>query len=234
MKLLLIAGLLAIFAAHCDGQLAGVPKCSVAEATKFDLCSAQPMVMNLNTTFPFDLPSANTYCREARASITCMKTFSSKCLTDLPKQASNLLNYGVKKHIKTVCKTPQSRRELAEKLKCNNQVMDKIDSAMVGLIDVNRRIPFMDSNIKINAICCGYYGFLDKVLIESNKVCFKSDSDYFRNYMNSFASDILELLCSNVSQNMAICDNIQFPVETIEAEPSVSFVPTLLNVLADL
>ncbi|KAI1278126.1 hypothetical protein HDE_14547 [Halotydeus destructor] len=229
-----MSALVAVLVDQCFGQLAGVPKCSVAEAKQFAMCVAQPMAMNLNITFVTDLPTANSYCRQARASISCIKTFSAKCLTDLPKQATNLLNYGIKKHIRNVCKTQQSRRELGEKLKCNNPVMSKLDSCMVAFIDKYRRVPFMSTKEKMTGLCCGYYDFLGNVLTESKKVCSESDSDYLRTFIDSFASDILDVLCSSVSQNLAVCENIQYPAKTIEDEPSVSFLPPLLNVLSNL
>ncbi|KAI1278143.1 hypothetical protein HDE_14546 [Halotydeus destructor] len=226
--------LLTVLTGHCYGQLAGVPKCSVAESKRFALCGGQPMIMNLNTTFPYDQTSANVYCRDARASIACIKDFTNKCLTDLPKQASSLVNYGYRKHIRTVCKTPQSRRELGEKFKCNNQAMDKLDSAMTVFIDTYRRVPLMEAKVRITGLCCGYYSFLDNVLTESSKVCSKSDSDFLRTFIDSFASDILEVLCSQVAQNKAICDTIQFPAETIKDELSASYFPPMLYALSNL
>ncbi|KAI1277982.1 hypothetical protein HDE_14543 [Halotydeus destructor] len=232
MRLLFLSLLVTVLAAQCCGQLAGVPKCSEAESKQFALCAAQPMRMNLNSSFPSDLASVNVYCREAKASIACIKAFSAKCLTGLPKQATNLLNFGINKHIRVVCKTPEIRREHGERLKCNNPAMAQLDAAMVGFININRRSAFIDS--KVNGICCGYHRFISDVVTASSQVCSKSDTEFLRSFIHSFAVDVLDVLCSKVLQNVAICETVQYPSKTVEDEPSVSFLPPMLTAIANL
>ncbi|KAI1278142.1 hypothetical protein HDE_14544 [Halotydeus destructor] len=234
MKLFLISGILTILAVQGNGQLTGVPKCSEAEAQQFAMCSVQPLVMNMNSTFPSDFATANSYCRQARASIGCIKAFSAKCLENLPKQAAEMVNQGYSKHLRNMCKTPQNRRELGEKLKCNNQAMAKLDSHMVSYIDLYRRVPFMESAEKLAGLCCGYYRFLDNVLTESSKVCSESDSEFLNTFIGTFASDAVAGLCKDVPQDAPICGTIQYPERTVEGEPSVSYMPPMLNVLGNL
>ncbi|KAI1277981.1 hypothetical protein HDE_14541 [Halotydeus destructor] len=234
MKLLFISSLVAFLANQCRGQVVGVPRCSVAEADRFALCAAQPLVVNLNDSFPFDVASSNSYCRKAKSSIACMKAFSGKCLTDLPKQATSLVNYGMNKHIKNVCKSPESRREIGEKMKCNNQARSEMDAIMSNYVDMYRRVPFMATKDKLAGLCCAYYSTFEKLIAESRKHCSEAQAKYLYDFLHSFSIDTVELLCSNIAPNSATCRTIEYPEQTIGEKASVSVMPALLVTLETL
>ncbi|KAI1278125.1 hypothetical protein HDE_14540 [Halotydeus destructor] len=234
MKSFLTAALIAYLANQSSGQVVGVPKCSMAEAEKYALCAAQPFIMNQNSSFPMDVASSNIYCQKARSSIACMKDFTAKCLTDLPRQVASLFTYAINKQIKKVCKSPQSRRDIGEKTKCNNQGMAKMDSIMADFVDLNRRVPFMATKDKIAGLCCAYYTSFGNIVTESRKHCSESDANYFSEFTSNFSVDIVELLCANKASRAVACRDIDFPEQTIGDTASVSFMPALLITLETL
>ncbi|KAI1277983.1 hypothetical protein HDE_14542 [Halotydeus destructor] len=155
-------------------------------------------------------------------------------LNDLPKQVANLVHYGMNKHMKNVCKSPESRRDIGEKMKCNNQARSKMDAIMTNFVDTYRRVPFMATKDKLVGLCCAYYSSFDKMLTESRKHCSETDAKYFYDFLNNFSIDAVELLCSNIASNSATCRTIEYPEQTIGDTASISVIPALLVTLETL
>lgn len=83
-------------------------------------------------------------------------------------------------------------------------------------------------------VCCTYHRFHKRLTDIAKEVCSDDHAKYFDNFINNFASDVLDLLCANLTPNSKQCQNYVSPNVTLTGDRAVSFMPALLNTLDSL
>jgi len=88
---------------------------------------------------------------------------------------------------------------------------------------------------RLPGLCCVYRQFAGSIYQRSKQICSKADSDYFINFVDNFANDVLDLLCSQHTLESQTCKTMVLPKVNITGiERSPSFMPGMLAVLESL
>ena len=226
--------LLALFVFSSRGEVIG--SCGSERSTQFDKCFARPFTIGgLNLTFPRNNRQLDTYCRESRESIKCVKSFAKSCLTGMQKQSASLILYGLNKNVKHIC-TVMDKKNAAQAATCFNKVLPDLNRYMDEFADDYRLVNEMESKFKVTGLCCGYYKFHDKLINRSSSVCNKDAIQYMEDFLNRSAGEMLDLLCANIKPGSEKCTNLQYPDRSNlnGTTKSYTFIPPLMVVLKNL
>ncbi|KAI1292109.1 hypothetical protein HDE_07201 [Halotydeus destructor] len=216
-----------------SGQIIG--HCGVEQSEKFDSCANKLFVIGNETArFADSVPSMNRWCSNAKEAVKCIKDFSKQCLTSLTKQANNLLAYGANKHVKKVCKTKNSRAEAYQNLACLNKNYGNMNREMYKLVDNCQRGMNGNNSQKISLLCCKFIEFRKSANQEATRTCTAKQSQYFDTFISSFASDILDMLCSSYVADPSKCTNMVLPQKDSSIKRTLSPMPPLLLAMSNI
>lgn len=225
--------LVALFVAPSEEEVIG--SCGSEKSVQFDKCFARPFTIGgLNLTFPRNNRQLDTYCRESRQSIKCVKDFSKSCLTGMQKQSASLILYGLNKNVKHIC-TVMDKKNAAQAAVCFNKVLPDLNRFMDEFADEYRLVNKMESKFKVPGLCCGYYTFHTKLINRSSSVCNKDAIEYMQDFLNRAAGEMLDLMCANIKPGSEKCLNLKYPDRSsLNQTKSYTFIPPLMVVLNNL
>jgi len=184
--------------------------------------------------YPRDQSEMTKFCKTNSELAKYVKDYSEKCLPKQKKMVINLLVYSVVKTTNNMCKSRRRTQEFIRLSQCGNSAKNGTSKCWKTLIgSLNGIKSYKDAKLKIPLVCCNYFPFKHCATKEYEDVkCNSKQIDALEGLLNSYALEVLNLLCGDYTEDSDKCDQIvhltpKFKSKTLPQSPVSAFIDIL-------
>ncbi|KAH9394153.1 hypothetical protein TYRP_021287 [Tyrophagus putrescentiae] len=218
-------------------SLAEAAKPAGCDTSSFEKCLDRLIMFGDESfVYPTNLKEMNKRCREVKDLSGCTNKYVDSCLKGETKNSVKIIMYGVLKSARQFCSTAARKSSFFTFGACVNRHRAEQLKAVRA---INRQWHgiklFPDAKMRLPMICCTYSVFKRGMLEPLEKRCTEKEVTNFERLIDSYASEGLNLLCSDYTEDSDRCAPLlkKIPKWTKAIKTKVIFL-TIVDVLDSL